>query len=233
MSASFRVIGHRGACGHAPENTLASFAAALTLGSSWVEFDVRVSRDGIPVVVHDRTLWRTARSPRVVALSRAHKLASFNVPPLVDVLSLLNGRVQGVYVEIKSAPDARVVGAIIQQANRSFTQGALVFSSFSPRVLELARQVDASAQLQWLFDDDASSSAREIARGIARMGVSQLGVSKALARVPVERSAFDHGLPVHVFTVNDPHVAAELEGAGYSGVFTDFPGIVGAAVSAA
>jgi glycerophosphoryl diester phosphodiesterase len=58
-SAVPRVIGHRGAAGHAPENTLASFAKAAALGVRWVEFDVRLTGDGALVVFHDDTLERT------------------------------------------------------------------------------------------------------------------------------------------------------------------------------
>ena len=54
-----RVIGHRGACGLAPENTIASFRKAAELGVRWVEFDVHLSADGIPVVIHDDTVNRT------------------------------------------------------------------------------------------------------------------------------------------------------------------------------
>src|ERR1700761_1456962 len=55
-----KVIGHRGAAAHAPENTLAGFRAAKTLGCTWVEFDVRLTADGQPVICHDDALDRTS-----------------------------------------------------------------------------------------------------------------------------------------------------------------------------
>jgi glycerophosphoryl diester phosphodiesterase len=55
------IIGHRGAAAVAPENTLASFEAAIRVGADGVEFDVRLSRDGVPVVIHDETLVQKAR----------------------------------------------------------------------------------------------------------------------------------------------------------------------------
>src|SRR6185436_2948580 len=54
------VIGHRGAMGHAPENTMTSFEEALSLGADMLEFDVRLSKDGIPMIVHDANLDRTS-----------------------------------------------------------------------------------------------------------------------------------------------------------------------------
>ena len=52
-------IGHRGACGHAPENTIISIRKALEIGVDGVEFDIQMSADGVPVVIHDDTLERT------------------------------------------------------------------------------------------------------------------------------------------------------------------------------
>src|SRR5216117_26334 len=54
------VVGHRGAMGHAPENTMTSFEEAISLGADMLEFDVRLTKDGIPVIVHDANLDRTS-----------------------------------------------------------------------------------------------------------------------------------------------------------------------------
>src|SRR5215207_11286279 len=60
------VVGHRGAMGHCPENTLASFARGLELGADWIEMDVHLSRDGAVVVIHDETLDRTTNGHGLV-----------------------------------------------------------------------------------------------------------------------------------------------------------------------
>ena len=61
-----RVIGHRGAAGHAPENTLESIRTAARLGATWVEFDVHLSSDKVPILIHDDTLDRTTDSDGTV-----------------------------------------------------------------------------------------------------------------------------------------------------------------------
>src|SRR5437016_11609398 len=66
MSTQPLIIGHRGASAVAPENTLAAFARAIQDGADGIEFDVRLSRDGVPVVVHDATLQRTGLVNRLV-----------------------------------------------------------------------------------------------------------------------------------------------------------------------
>src|SRR5260370_33202589 len=60
------VVGHRGAMGHCPENTLASFERGLELGADWIELDVHLSRDGAVVVIHDETLDRTTNGSGLV-----------------------------------------------------------------------------------------------------------------------------------------------------------------------
>ena len=69
------VIAHRGNAAHAPENTLESFDQAIALGADALELDVRVSRDGVPVVIHDPTLLRTAGRRDAVAALTAAELA--------------------------------------------------------------------------------------------------------------------------------------------------------------
>ena len=67
MSELPLIIGHRGASAIAPENTLAAFKRAIQDGADGIEFDVRLSQDGVPVVIHDATLARTGLTDGVVA----------------------------------------------------------------------------------------------------------------------------------------------------------------------
>src|SRR5690606_7962488 len=71
-----RLIGHRGAPAIAPENTLAGFRAAAEAGAAAVEFDVRLSADGIPMVIHDATLDRTTNARGAVGTSTAAELGA-------------------------------------------------------------------------------------------------------------------------------------------------------------
>jgi hypothetical protein len=116
------VIAHRGDSAHRPENTLASFASALEVGSQLVEFDVRLTRDGMPVVIHDATLDRTTTGTgpvrehtlsEVRAVSAgypelfASAYASERVPTLAEALGFLRGRAR-VMIEIKEEPGGRL-----------------------------------------------------------------------------------------------------------------------------
>src|SRR4030067_2463012 len=85
------IVGHCGALGHAPENTLKSFAKAIALGCGRVEFDVHLSQDGIPMVIHDSTLDRTTNGKgpvRGLPLAELKKLDAGDgepIPTLVEV----------------------------------------------------------------------------------------------------------------------------------------------------
>src|SRR5947209_11431709 len=119
------IIGHRGAAAIAPENTLVSFTRAFADGADGIDFDVRLTRDHIPVVIHDATLRRTAARTGFIAALTAAELAAtdvgswFNrrfpararaehagasVPTLAQVLELAQPRGGLLYVELKCEP---------------------------------------------------------------------------------------------------------------------------------
>src|SRR5215469_16982173 len=104
------VVGHRGAMGHSPENTMASFERGLELGADWIELDVHLSRDGALIVIHDETLERTTNGHGLV---RDHSLAELKqldagdgerIPTLDEVLDWAKQRNTVIDIEIKNAP---------------------------------------------------------------------------------------------------------------------------------
>src|ERR1051325_10106083 len=110
------IIGHRGASAHAPENTMAAFRLAMEVGADGIEFDVRLSRDGIPFVIHDDNLRRTGLDPRRVVDLNASQLKQIDVgrwfdpgcftdeqiPTLQEVLDLFESTSGILYLEMKS-----------------------------------------------------------------------------------------------------------------------------------
>jgi len=127
-----RVIGHRGAAAYAPENTLAGFALAAEQGVTWVEFDVRLTRDGVPVLIHDDSLDRTTNGfgPVVNATLKEIKaldagswfdprFAGEEVPTLAEALDVIHDCGMVPNIEIKANQGerwytGRVVGEAIE-----------------------------------------------------------------------------------------------------------------------
>ena len=131
-------LAHRGDWRAAPENSLEAMAAAFQLpGCDGVEFDVRCSADGVPVVIHDETLARVQKVPMACISLTAAQLADHGVPTLADVATLA-GREPFLDVELKERVDdaipvleaARGDGATLHRA---------VISSFQPEILAWLR----------------------------------------------------------------------------------------------
>src|ERR671938_850947 len=101
------VVGHRGAMGHCPENTLASFERGLELGADWIELDVHLSRDGALIVIHDETLDRTTNGHGLVRERTLAELRQLDagqgqrIPTLDEVLEWARAHETIVDIEIK------------------------------------------------------------------------------------------------------------------------------------
>src|SRR6266850_8071521 len=132
MTPNPLILGHRGASAVAPENTLAAFSLAMHDGADGIEFDVRLSRDGVPVVIHDATLKRTGLIDRLVNQLTAAELSGVDVgswfahtqtgmpfageklPSLAQVFTLFGTNSGVLYVEMKcDAEEATTLAAAV------------------------------------------------------------------------------------------------------------------------
>jgi glycerophosphoryl diester phosphodiesterase len=149
------VIGHRGASAHAPENTLAAFRRAVELGASAVEMDLRVTRDGKVVLLHDARVNRTTDGHgRIDQLSfgAVRKLdagswfdkefAGERVPTLEEALALAAELNVWLYLELKIPLEGSLPFALAEQLRRSRRLDRVVLLSFDPAALSLMRTTD-------------------------------------------------------------------------------------------
>jgi glycerophosphoryl diester phosphodiesterase len=148
------IVAHRGASSTRPENTLAAFEEAVRVGASLVELDVRMSRDGVPVVMHDATVDRTTDGTGAVHELTAAEISALDagegerVPALVDALALLSGRA-GVALEIKNLPGepgydprpAATVDAVHAELERTAFEGAVLVISFNPASVAASKKI--------------------------------------------------------------------------------------------
>ncbi len=230
------IIGHRGAAGHAPENTLASLRAAAVLGVRWVEFDVRLSRDGCPVLFHDDRLERTSNGVGRVADRDAAALARLDagawfapafagepIPRLAQALVALAALRLGANVEIKAdagceAATGQAVAALLATAWPATLLPPLV-SSFSETVLQAVRATAPELRRALLV--------HAVPRGwrdrLAALGCRDLHCAAASVRPATLAEARAAGIPVRCYTVNDAPTAERLFAMGVEAVFSDFP----------
>lgn len=203
-------LAHRGDWRRAPENSLAALVAAMAVpGCDGVEFDVRLSADGVPVLIHDETLARVQRRPQRVAELSASELAPLAVPALADVLATLPAAAF-LDVELKGDDHGRATADILRAARGAAPSRALL-SSFAPDTLVEMRE-RLPGWRQWLNAEDCSPQTLSLALGLGCAGLSVLWgaiTPRAL------RQANEAGLEVAAWTVRR---AATFERLGREGV---------------
>jgi len=140
------VLGHRGMPGSEAENRLEAFRAALDAGADGVEFDVRLSADGVPMVIHDSRLERTTGRGGRVSDFDAGELEGFGVPRLETVLDSLTPRTPGpvLNIEIKDfgPQDRGLERTVVELVKARQAEGRVIFSSFNPLALARVRRAD-------------------------------------------------------------------------------------------
>jgi glycerophosphoryl diester phosphodiesterase len=146
-------MAHRGDWRRAPENSIAAIEAALRVpGCDGVEFDVRLSGDGVPVLLHDETLERVQRQPRRVEEVSADRLEDMGVPSLAAALQVIPHRA-AINVDLKGLHDRTVVEVLASGRGPGLVNG--VVSSFLPDTLERIAGL-APAWPRWLNAWDLS-----------------------------------------------------------------------------
>ncbi|TMC69435.1 MAG: glycerophosphodiester phosphodiesterase [Chloroflexi bacterium] len=199
-----RRIGHRGAKGHAPENTIESFAKALELGCDEVETDVWLAGDGRLLISHDRP-------------GSDVKLT------LQDVLDYCRGHM-GVNVELKSVQSeksAHDTGASVGRVLVDRRDPDVYVSSFWWSALEGTRNTAPSVRRAFLFADSPERGAfMESARGMRLWAIHP---NRAYVTPDLVHAAHSAGLKVQAWTVNEPDEMARFAEWGIDGIMSDYP----------
>jgi glycerophosphoryl diester phosphodiesterase len=148
-------LAHRGDWRHAPENSIAALATALAVpGCDGVEFDVRLSAEGVPVLVHDESLERVHGRHVPVDSLRARELEDLGIPSLADALAVIPHKAM-INVDLKGRHDRAVVEILAAGRGPGLVNG--VVSSFIPETLERIAGL-APAWPRWLNAWDMSSA---------------------------------------------------------------------------
>jgi glycerophosphoryl diester phosphodiesterase len=231
-----KVIGHRGTPKRAPENTVAGFELAARAGVSWVELDVQLSADLVPVVFHDDKLERTSTGTGFltgrdwaylqgldVGAWFSPEFSGEKLPHWDKVLDLLIGRGLGVNIEIK-AEDAR--GALTAEIGLKHALAKWpddlpppLVTSFSRKSIEVAQKA-APHWPRGLVSDPWPEDWQEVCRHYDCASLHVLHSNLTPERVVQAKEA---GLKVLAYTVNDVELARRLWDWGVDSVFSDRP----------
>lgn len=226
------VIAHRGASGHAPENTLVAFERAVQLGAGFIETDLHLTRDARFVAIHDATLDRTTNGHgpvRDMTLAELRKLDAGQwydrgymgqrIPTLEEILQF--ARVHDVifYLELKCdaawGMDHALVAALREAENAART----IVISFDPSQIENVRRADQGMMTGLLTD----GSQRDCVRTATEIGARQLCPRSTAVTAELIDQAHRADLHIATWTVDDAAEMRRVIAAHVDGVMTNFP----------
>ncbi|SBT89273.1 glycerophosphoryl diester phosphodiesterase [Streptomyces sp. DI166] len=151
MTDELTAVAHRGDPYLHRENTLASLRSALTRGADAVEIDVRLTRDGVPVLLHDATLkrlWQLDRPLRELSADEVRGVTDGGVPTLAEALAATDGH--RVMLDLPGAPDLRSTRRIVDVVRESGAAERVYYCAGAPAMLSVrAADPDAEIALTW------------------------------------------------------------------------------------
>lgn len=238
-----KVIGHRGAKAYAPENTLASIHTAADMGIEWVEVDVKLTKDSVPVIFHDEELVRCTGADGLMAETDfktvmeldagswfAESFVGEKIPTLEELLNVVLERGLGVNLEIKSCPGREVetAEATLDIATRIWPDDRPppLMSSFSHVSLETAMEMMPEWPRGFLMNEHLQNW-KELAQHLDASTININGNKRTRDEV---EEYIELQKPILAYTINDPLRAQELMRWGVDSVFSDNPDVIREAV---
>lgn len=226
-----KIIAHRGASAEAPENTMSAFANAIPIGVDAIEFDVHLTCDEVPIIIHDFVLGRTAdggflQRTTHLTFEEIRKIdvgAWFNpkftgekIPVLNEVLELAQGKAR-LMVEVKkdNSPPEQIARVVVDYLNR--TPGDYLVGSFSPEIISEVKKLAPQYPVIGILETpDMLSVWRET-------GIKHLAIWYSLLTPEMIDDLHVDGIEVWTFTVDNPGLAKYLDSIGVDGIISNNP----------
>jgi len=226
------VIAHRGASGHAPENTLAAFRRAVALGASFIETDLHLSRDAHFVAIHDDTVNRTTNGQgkvhdlTLVDLRRldagswfGSEFSGERIPTLEEILEFSKKNDVVFYLELKPAGAWGGEHALVGALRESGEIARTIVISFDAGIIAALRKIEPTLMTGLLFDGQTD---QPLERAV-EVGARQLAVRGDLVTPALIAEAHKRDLQIVCWTVNQPAHMRMLIEAGADGIMSDYP----------
>lgn len=219
------VIGHRGASGYAPENTLKAIELAMAMKCHGIEIDIHEA-DGEFWVIHDRWLNHTTSGEGKIHNQTKSYLKNLDagsgekIPTLLQVLELINGQCM-LNIEIKSCYSIKGILALINYAieNLNFSNQQLILSSFNHHLLLQAKQQRPETIIGAL----TACLPLDYAAFAQRLNAFSINVDINTINKALVENAHQQGMKIFVYTVNEANDIKEMFNLGVDGIFTNYP----------
>ncbi len=235
-----QIIAHRGCAGYAPENTLEAIHTAADMDIDWVEIDVKITKDQIPILFHDDTLERTSIGTGNIADLTLAELREFEVgsyfsesfsgvriPTLLEAIDVILERDLGLNLEIKPCPgrEKETAEVILDLMSHIWDDHErLLVSSFSHVSLETAYDMVENWHRGFLLEgNEWPDNWQEF---IQHLDPSTINIDGNMCDPKRIQDAVNVGLPVIAYTVNDPGQAHLLQSLGVHTIISDEPDVI-------
>jgi glycerophosphoryl diester phosphodiesterase len=218
------VIGHRGAAGLAPENTISSLQAAIEAGANMVEVDLRITKDGFAVLSHDPTLARTHDDRRQISeltLPEIQAIGQREAREIPELSEFLQQASLPVNLELKDSG----LEPVVLKAIEHFPHKVLISSSL-PQTLKKIRALDRKIPLGFIIGPKAGYVFPLMLAMAKRLDLYSIHPVHTLITPGHMRAMRRLGVKVFAWTVNNIHDYLVVRGMGADGVFTDYPNII-------
>jgi glycerophosphoryl diester phosphodiesterase len=233
---SIWTIAHRGASGHAPENTLAAFRRAVELGARFIETDLQITRDAQVIAIHDFTLDRTTSGKGQVHLLPLDQIRALDagawfgdrgggpfseerVPTLKEILDFAKAQDVIFYLEIKSGAAWGIEHAVVAALRDQNASARVVILSFDPSTLDSVHRLDSTMMTGFLCEHPSI----DLVERTVRAGARQLVARGDLITLAEVEKAHRAGLQVVAWTINEADQMRRLIATGVDGMITDYP----------
>ena len=213
-----KIIGHRGARGLAPENTLASLEKAIEHHVDMIEFDVRVTKDNRAILHHDQNLIDPSGNHLSI---ESHALTELQThkPDLTlfeDAIKFVDHKV-GLMVELKPRVDIKPIVSIIEKSDLSLDE--IIICSYSFKILEQIKKLLPDVKIMII---ERWSGVRATSRA-RKLGTRLISMNQRWLWWGFIRSMKNSGYKLYTYTLNNPAKAKRWSKYGLAGVITDYP----------
>jgi len=230
------ILGHRGASGYAPENTLEAFKMALDMGADGIELDVQITKDGQLVVIHDEQIDRTSNGKGLVRDYTLDELRKFNfnnhmdnyefcqIPTFEEVLQLFCGKDRYINAELKTGifEYPGIEKQVIEMVHKYNMQDYVFYSSFNFDTMERCRQIDAECYIGLLYDNHPFKALKKA----IELKANALHPHYCFVCHPVYMlRAKIHGIEVNSWTINKSLIMRWTKLNGVKTIITNYPNI--------
>jgi glycerophosphoryl diester phosphodiesterase len=224
VTTGLYIIGHRGACGYEPENTIRSLRKAINLGVDAVEIDVRLTKDNKLAVIHDTTLDRTTNGKGLVRNYTLEELKKFDagkgehIPSLSEVIDFVRNKVELV-IEIKDlGSESLVASAVLDEG----VADSVMVTSFHPSSVLKIKELLPKIKTGVIF---SSEPIRAYELALHTKANAILPRIDRLSKTMVKQ-AQEHNVLVYTWVVNNKAEFFKALDLGVDGVASDFPDVL-------